>query len=252
MMIIRSQATSLDSEDFMMVDTSEVEQAMYEEPDLLNGRSPQVKPLLPAGSGSSGSSSSSSYYTANTSFSTSSSSSSSSSSLSSLYFTPNASFEEEKPGAHLLKDGITRHILSIETPKMITRKQEIKLEQTADRELEAILKERDLVYGAEQQGFHMDVDSESESLGDYDDIWVSSVRDSASIANACGDTDSTEATDAVAPLASSSKKIRSLARSDTEIIEPSMSFRTASTPVDIGNWRHPQPSRRQHTERWNV
>lgn len=225
----------------MIIDRS---RDMDEDPDIFS--IPQVKPLLPADSSSSEFSSSSSYYTANTSLSTSSSSSSS------LYFTPNASFEEENPGAYLLKDGITRHILSVETPETIARKQEIKLEQTADRELEAILKGRDLAYNSEQRYFHIDVDSEPEPWEDDDDIWMTSDGDSTSMAIACGDKDSAEAADTVAPLSGPSKEVRPLARSDTEIIECSMVFRTASTPLDIGTWRHPKPLCSQHMERWNI
>ncbi|KAG6901991.1 hypothetical protein C0995_005950 [Termitomyces sp. Mi166 len=256
-MLTRSQARSLERDGFMIIDHFKVEQDIHREPNLLNGYVPQVKPLLLAGLGSSGSSSSSSYYTANTSFSTSSSSyytantSFSTSSSSSLYFTPNASFEEEKPGEYLLKDGVTRHILSVETLDNIARKQQTKLEQIADRELEALLKERDLAYDPEERGFDMDVGSDPEYSSDDDSAEVTS-QDSASVTDACRDTDSVEAADTVAPLASPSKKPRSLGRTDTEVINPSNAFRTASTPMDIGNWRCLRPLRGHHMERWNI
>ncbi|KAG6898859.1 hypothetical protein C0993_003484 [Termitomyces sp. T159_Od127] len=250
MILNHSQPMSFGDDDFMIIDTSGVGQDMREETDHFHDYIPQVKPLLPEGSHSSGSSSSSSYYTANTSFGTPSSSPSPSSS--SLYFTPNTSFREEKPSAYLLKDGITENLLSVDTPETIARKQEIKLEQTADRELEAILKERDLAYDPEQRAFHMDVDREPESWGEDKDIWVTFDRDSASMDHSCRDTDSAEATYTVTPVAGPSEKVRSLARSETEIIEPAMIFGTASTPLDIGNWTHPQPLRRQHMERWNI
>ncbi|KAG5349853.1 hypothetical protein C0989_001605 [Termitomyces sp. Mn162] len=170
------------------------------------------------------SSSTSSYYTAKTSFSTSSSSS--------LYFTPNSSFEEEKQGEYLLKDGSTRHILSPESPENIARKEQIKIDQTAERELEALLREKDLAYNPEDQGFDMDVDSEPEPWSDDD-----------TITDAWRDKYTTEAADTV-----TSKKSR-LARSDTD---PVKVYRTASIPLDTENQRHPQPLRRQQMKRWKI
>ncbi|KAG6852311.1 hypothetical protein C0991_001003 [Blastosporella zonata] len=118
--------------------------------------------------------SSSAYFTANTSFSSSPSSSayftaniSSTSSSSSSYFTPNTSFEDpgsqERSSHCLLENGQIRRVLSVNSPENMERRRHITLHGITERELENLLKLRDLYGDEADKDFDMDVDSEPES-----------------------------------------------------------------------------------------
>ncbi|KAG6917121.1 hypothetical protein DXG01_003787 [Tephrocybe rancida] len=156
-------------------------------------------------------------------------------------------------GEWQLEDGSgqTRRVLSVQSAEMIALKREQMLEEIMDRELEILLRVRELA-GAPMP-FDMDVDSDSDFDFDMEQDF------GAGAPTTYTDTDSREDMDTVYPLAGPSTQARALTRVDTEIVDPGFSYqaqpltRTDTEPAFVaGPSRQARPLTRTVAEQFIV